>query len=127
MGLTLDTGAFIALERRKRRAWRFVELAAADDLALRAPSAVLVELWRGSPRSKAVSKLIDSGIEWIDTTPRLAMRAGEALRDHAGEASVVDALVATVAAVFGDIVLTSDVGDFTQLGEHFKGLRVLAV
>jgi hypothetical protein len=39
----------------------------------------------------------------------------------------VDALVATVAAVYGDIVLTSDVVEFERLSEHYRGLRVLRV
>ena len=35
MGFTLDTGAFIALQRRKRRAWHFIELASIEGVELR--------------------------------------------------------------------------------------------
>lgn len=126
MGYVLHTGALIALQKRKRRAWRFVELAAAQDEALRAPADVLAEFWRGKPK-KPLSTLLDHGVEWIDVTPALARRAGLALGAATRGPSAVDALVATVAAVYGDIVLTSDVGDFERLSEHYRGLRVLRV
>jgi predicted nucleic acid-binding protein len=126
LGFTLDTGALIALQKRKRRAWRFVELAVADDLELRAPADVLTEFWRGSPANKPLATLIDSAIDWIDVTPNLAKRAGLALGDAGRGPSAIDALVATVAALHGDVVLTSDVQDFVRLAQHYPGLRVLA-
>lgn len=125
MGFTLDTGALIALQKRKRRAWRFVELAVADDLPLRAPADVLAEFWRGPPANKPLMTLIESAIDWIDVTPGLAKRAGLALADAGRSPSAIDAMVATVAAVYGDVVLTSDVGDFARLAIHYPGLRVL--
>ena len=127
MGFTLDTGALIALQKRKRRAWRFVELAAADGIDLRAPADILAEFWRGPPAVKALATLVDSAIEWIDVTPRLAKRAGLALADAGRGPSSVDAVVATVAAVHGDVILTSDVSDFERLSRHYPGLKVLRV
>jgi predicted nucleic acid-binding protein len=127
LGFTLDTGALIALQKRKRRAWQFVELAVADDLELRAPAAILTEFWRGPVKMKAPATLIESAISWIDVTPSLARRAGVALLDAGRGPSAVDALVATVAALHGDVVLTSDIEDFTRLANHYPGLRVLRV
>jgi predicted nucleic acid-binding protein len=127
VGLTLDSGALIALQKRKRRAWRFVELAAADGLDLRAPADVLAEFWRGPIAQKPLLTLIDGAIQWIDVTPALAKRAGEALASAGAGPSAVDALVATVAAAFGDTVLTSDVRDFERLRLHYPALTVLAV
>ena len=127
MGFTLDTGAFIALQRRKRRAWNFIELAHRDDLELRAPADVLAEFWRGPRFIGPVATLIEEGVHWIDVTPSLAKRAGRALADAGAGPSAVDALVATVAAAFGDIVLTSDPEDFARLARHYRSLRVLAV
>lgn len=127
MGFTLDTGAFIALEKRKTRAWRFIELADADGLDLRAPADVLVEFWRGGAVPKPLLTLIDSAVQWIDVTPGLAKRAGRALEAASRGPSAVDALVATVAAAFGDTVLTSDVGDFDRLRRHYRSLKVLGV
>jgi predicted nucleic acid-binding protein len=127
LGFTLDTGAFIALQRRKRRAWHFVELASIDGLELRAPADVLAEFWRGTPLIRPLSTLIESGIAWVDVTPNLAKRAGRALADAGPGPSAVDALVATVAATFGDTVLTSDPDAFTRLTRHYRGLRILRV
>lgn len=127
MGFTLDTGAFIALQRRKRRAWHFVELASLEGLELRAPADVLTEFWRGTPLIRPLSTLIEDGVAWVDTTPHLAKRAGKALADAGTGPTAVDALVATVAAAFGDVVLTSDPDDFERLTRHFRGLRVLRV
>jgi predicted nucleic acid-binding protein len=126
-GFTLDTGAFIALQRRKLRALRFIELAERDDLELRAPADVLAEFWRGTPLIAPVATLVESAVQWIDVTPQLAKRAGRALADAGRGPSAVDALVATVAATFGDTVLTSDPDDFARLAQHYRGLRVLAV
>jgi len=64
--------------------------------------------------------LIDDGIAWVDVTPHLAKRAGRALANAGAGPSAVDALVATVAAAFGDIVLTSDPEDFEQLRQHYR-------
>jgi predicted nucleic acid-binding protein len=127
VGFTLDTGALIALQRRKRRAWNFVELAHRDDLELRAPADVLAEFWRGARLGGPLATLIEEGIHWIDVTPSLAKRAGRALADAGPGPGAVDALVATVAAAFGDVVLTSDPHDFARLARHYRGMRVLGV
>ena len=127
MGFTLDTGALIALQKRKRRAWRFVELAVADEHVLRSPADVLAEFWRGAVAMKPLSILVESAIEWVDVTPELAKRAGLSLTNAGKGPSAVDALVATVAALHGDVVLTSDVSDFARLAAHYPGLRVLKV
>jgi predicted nucleic acid-binding protein len=126
-GFTLDTGALIALQHKKARAWRFIELAERDGLDLRAPADVLAEFWRGAPSFAAVATLVETGIHWIDVTKSLAKRAGRALADAGPGPSAVDALVATVAAAFGDTVLTSDPEDFSRLARHYRSLRVLGV
>lgn len=127
MGFTLDTGALMALQRKRQRAWRFVELARHDELDLRAPADVLAEFWRGTPLIRPLATLLDDGVQWIDVTPALGKRAGRALADAGAGPSAIDALVATVAAAFGDIVLTSDAEDFARLTRHYRGLRVLTV
>jgi predicted nucleic acid-binding protein len=126
-GFTLDAGALFALQRRKQRAWRFIELAHRDDLELHAPADVLAEFWRGGNLIRPVATLIEHGVEWIDVTPSLAKRAGTALIDAGPVPSAIDAVVATVAAAFGDVILTSDPDDFARLARHYRGLRALSV
>ncbi len=122
-GLTLDTGALIALERRRARVTRLVRRAVEDWLPTTVPVAVIAEWWRGrSDARDAVRRAIR--IEAMDEA--LARAAGEALAAVSG-ATVVDAIVAASAARRGDVILTSDPRDLERLAQYFGGLRVLAV
>lgn len=121
-GLTLDTGALIALERGNKR-MRGVMLAAdRDDLDIIVPAPVLTEWWRNGPRQRAILESVT--IE--QTTERLAMLAGEALAAVPG-ATAIDALVVASAAQRGDVVYTSDFEDLDRLRSRFPGVRVLSV
>lgn len=59
-------------------------------------------------------------------TVRLAMSAGEALA-AVKKATLIDAIVMASAALRGDVVYTSDMGDLSLLQRHFPGVRLLAV
>lgn len=120
-GITFDTGALIALERRRQRMKEIVERALAKDQRITVPADVIVEWWRGR------TDLRDSILEAVDIEPlsvALAKRAGEALA-AVTEATVVDAVVMASAASRGDIVYSSDVEDLERLRRHFPGVRVL--
>ena len=125
-GLTLDTGALIALDRRRQRAWALVAAAREDELTLRAPADVLAEFWRGGTRTRSLRVLLDEGIEWVDVTPVLARRAGEALAAVSPGPSAIDAVVATVASDHGDRVVTSDPEDFQKLQDYYRSLRIIS-
>lgn len=120
-GLTFDTGALIALERRKQRVKAIVERALAKDQPITVPADVVGEWWRGR------TDLRDSILESVDVEPlteALAKRAGEALAAIAG-ATLVDAIVMASAASRGDIVYSSDVEDLERLRRHFPTVRIL--
>ena len=120
-GLTFDTGALIALERRRQRMKEFVERALAKDQTITVPADVIGEWWRGR------SDLRDSILASVDIEPlteRLAKLAGEALAAVKG-ATLVDAIVMASAASRGDIVYSSDVEDLEKLRGHFRSVRVL--
>lgn len=122
-GLTFDTGALIALERRRQRVARVYATAVADGVPVTVPAVVITEWWRG--RSDA-RELILRGLRIEPLDDGLAKVAGEAIAAIGG-ATAVDAIVMASAARRGDIVYTSDVGDLERLREHFPGVRVLAV
>jgi predicted nucleic acid-binding protein len=123
MGLTLDTGACIALERRRRRMAQIYRTAVEDGLPVTVPSAVLTEWWRG--RSDARETVLHGvRIEALDT--ELAMLAGEAIAAVDG-ATAVDAIVMASAARRGDVVYTSDYEDLERLRAFFPEVRVLMV
>ena len=122
-GLTFDTGALIAIERRRQRMARIYTTAVADGLLVTVPAIVLTEWWRG--RSDAAETLLRGlRIELIDA--ELGKLAGEALATIEG-ATAVDAIVMASAARRGDVVYTSDVNDLERLREYFPEVRVLGV
>lgn len=121
IGITLDTGALIALERRRQRMKEIVERALAKDQPLTVPADVVGEWWRGR------TDLRDSILHSMDVEPltlELAKRAGEALAAVVG-ATLVDAVVMASSASRGDGVYSSDVEDLERLQSHFPGVRVL--
>ncbi|HET7538560.1 MAG TPA: PIN domain-containing protein [Polyangiaceae bacterium] len=121
IGITFDTGALIALERRRQRMKEVVERALAKDQPITVPADVVGEWWRGR------TDLRDRILESMDVEPlteSLAKRAGEALAAVKG-ATLVDAIVMASAASRGDIVYSSDIEDLDRLRRHFPGVRVL--
>jgi predicted nucleic acid-binding protein len=124
LGLTLDTGALIAVERRERRAASLIESTRSRGGRVTVPTAVVVEWWRG--QRGPMARLLEA----FDVEPleeELARLAGQALALVPAGPSVVDAVVIASAAQRGDVVLTSDIGDLERLGRVFPGVRILAV
>jgi predicted nucleic acid-binding protein len=120
-GLTFDTGALIALERRRQRIAQIYTTAVADGIIVTVPVVVISEWWRG--RSKARETVLRGvRVELVDT--ELAKTAGEALAAVSGS-TVVDALVMASAARRGDVVYTTDFDDLEKLRAHFPAVRVL--
>ena len=123
IGLTFDTGALIALERRGQRMKEVLERALAKDQPITVPTGVVGEWWRGRTR------LRNDILECVDIEPlttALAKSAGEALAAVEG-ATLVDAIVMASAASRGDIVYSSDIDDLAKLGRVFPGVRVLRI
>ncbi len=123
IGITFDTGALIALERRRQRMREILERALAKDQTLTVPADVVAEWWRGR------TDLRDDILESVDVEPLtevLAKLAGEAMAAVKGT-TLVDAVVMASAATRGDVVYTSDVGDLERLRRYFPVVRVLGV
>lgn len=121
IGLTFDTGALIALERRRPRMRAVLERAHATDQRITVPADVVGEWWRG--RTDTRERILES----VDIEPlseALAKIAGEALA-HVRGATLVDAIVMASAASRGDVVYASDVHDLERLTVHFPSVRVL--
>jgi predicted nucleic acid-binding protein len=124
VGLTLDTGALIALERRDRRMWDLLDAATSAGVVITVPAGVLAEWWRGSSRRR------EEILAMFNVEPlgeRLAKVTGEALAAVKG-ATVVDAMVMVSAALRGDVVYTSDENDLVRLRDgHFPNTHVIRV
>ena len=122
-GLTLDTGALIALERRRQRMARVYTTAVASGLIVTVPAVVISEWWRGRTD---VRDIVLRGVRVEVMDAGLAQSAGEALAAVRG-ATAVDAIVMASAARRGDAVYTSDFADLERLRAHFPAVRVLSV
>jgi predicted nucleic acid-binding protein len=121
--ITFDTGALIALERRKERAMKVYTHAKERGFVVATPNVTIAEWWRGrTDRREAVWRglLVEAA---SDETMKLA---GIALAKVHG-ATTIDAIVAAFAAERTGIVYTSDVSDFEALGTYFRSLRVFAI
>jgi predicted nucleic acid-binding protein len=125
----LDTGALIAIERRKQRGLLLLDLAKHRLARLLVPVPVVVEWWRG--RTDARDRILDAvSIEPLSLS--VARAAGEALakmrRKPTGKSLAIDAIVVSFAASHGGIVFTSDVDDLEQFRSlHFPSVRVLGI
>jgi predicted nucleic acid-binding protein len=123
-GLTLDTGALVALERRGTRALALVSVAQQRRQPITVPAPVVVEWWRG--QRGPVARLLDA-FEVEPLEESLARVAGEALARVSRGPSAIDAVVMASAAYRGDVVLTSDLDDLGRLQTVFPQVRLLGV
>ena len=123
MTITLDTGALIALERRRQRMTDVIARARAREDTIIVPQVVLTEWWRGRSdwRLKILAMVIVEPL-----TDARAKLAGEPLA-HVPGSSAIDALVMASAASRGDAVFTSDPDDLERLRLFFPTVRVLVV
>ncbi|MBX3184203.1 MAG: PIN domain-containing protein [Polyangiaceae bacterium] len=121
--LTFDTGALIALERRRQRILQVLTRAVALRVRIIVPAAVVTEWWRGRSkvREDILSKLV---IEPLSES--IAKLAGDALAAVEG-ATAVDAMVMASAALRGGAVYTSDRDDLEALRAFFPSVRILSV
>jgi predicted nucleic acid-binding protein len=121
--ITFDTGALIALERRKERAMKVYTHAKDRGLVVATPNVTLAEWWRGrSDRRETVLR----GLLVEPPTDEVVKMAGVALGSIRGT-TTIDAIVAAFAVQRTGIVYTGDVGDFEALRTFFPALRVFAI
>lgn len=114
-GLTLDTGALIALEAGSRRMALRVEQAVASSAELAIPAGVVAQAWRGGARQVRIAKLLQLQVTSIVALDaKLALRVG-ARCASAGSTDVVDVSVAICASDRGHPVVTSDPGDIAAI------------
>lgn len=123
IGLTLDAGALIALERRHGRVTQLLRRAAERRAPTTVPVVAITEWWRGRTDWR---EQIRNSVEVEPMDEALARMAGEAIGALKG-ATAIDAIVVASAARRGDVVLTSDPDDLARLAHYFGGVRVLAV
>ena len=122
-GITFDTGALIALERRGLRARQVLERATELKVRITVPAVVVAEWWRS--RSDVRERIL-AAVRVEPLSESLAKLAGEALSEVKG-ATPIDTIVMASAAQRGDVVYTADVSDLEKLAGYFRAVRVLRI
>jgi hypothetical protein len=110
----LDSGAFIAAERRDRRLAALIAAAEREGATMLLPAAVVAEVWRQPPRQLSAELL--GTVDHVVALDDRRARAVGVLLGIARSAQIVDASVATLAiSTRPSLVLTSDPKDLQAL------------
>lgn len=119
-GITLDTGALIAIDRGDRRLQALLAEAAANGEGLAVPAGVVAQAWRASARQARLSRFL--ALALVTTVPldEAEARAVGALCGRTGSDDIVDASVVICARSRGHAVLTGDARDLAALDRSLR-------
>jgi predicted nucleic acid-binding protein len=114
-GITLDTGALIALDRGNKRMIALLDRALAQGFAFRVPSGVLGQAWRDGRVQVTLGRFLRSEeVEIISLDEQLARTCGE-LCGATNTSDIIDASVVILARERQDHIVTSDPYDLRRL------------
>jgi len=122
-GVTLDTGALIALEGGSKRMAVLAEEALAGRAELAVPAGVLAQAWRGGGRQARIARLLRASVtSVVPLDTRLALRVG-ARCAATRTADIVDVSVAICASDRGQPVITTDPDDIAAIDPSLTLIR----
>ena len=114
-GVTLDTGALIALDRGDRRMIALLDRALVQRRKLRIPAGVVGQAWRDGATQVALARFLRTAeVEIVPLDEHLSRSCGE-LCGATGTSDVIDASVVILARERRDTIVTSDPDDLRQL------------
>ena len=114
-GITLDTGALIALDRGDKRMIALLHEALAQGCAFRVPAGVLGQAWRDRRVQVTLGRFLRSEeVEIIPLDEHLARSCGE-LCGATNTSDIIDASVVILARERRDSIVTSDPHDLRRL------------
>lgn len=114
-GVTLDTGALIAVERGDPRLQALLDEAHAAGAELAVPAGVIAQSWRGGTRQSRLARFLRLATVTVVPLDEPQARAAGVLCGRAGTADIVDASVVICARDRGYAVISSDSDDLTAL------------
>lgn len=124
LGVTLDAGALIALERGDSRMLALLQLLAQRGGSIRVPAGVAGQAWRGGARQALLARLFSSPEVEVPPLDLAMARACGELCAARGTADVIDASVVLVAREHRDPIVTSDVEDLRCLDPSARLERI---
>lgn len=123
-GITLDTGALVALDRNDRRVVAALRVAVAASVAITIPAGVVGQAWRDGTRQARLARFLGSrGVAVVALDDMRARAAGQ-LCGATGTRDLIDASVVLCARARGDRIFTSDEADLRKLDPELHLERV---
>jgi hypothetical protein len=114
-GITLDTGALIALDRGDGRMIAFLDRALVQRRTFRIPSGVVGQAWRDGRKQATLARFLRTReVEIVPLDEHLSRSCGE-LCGATGTSDVIDASVVILAKERHDLIVTSDGNDLRRL------------
>ena len=114
-GVTLDTGALIAIERGDPRLQALLDEAQAAGADLAVPAGVVAQAWRGGTRQALLARFLRLATVTVVPLDEPEARAAGALCARARTADIVDASVVICARKRKHAVVSSDPDDLAAL------------
>ena len=114
-GITLDTGALIALDRGDKRMIALLQQVLVRGCTLRVPSGVLGQAWRNGRIQSTLARFLRAEeVEIVPLDEQLARSCGE-LCGATNTSDIIDASVVILARERRDTIVTSDPDDLRRL------------
>jgi predicted nucleic acid-binding protein len=126
-GLTLDTSALIALEKRRKGMAEVVRVAADAGVRITAPANAVAEWWRGRTDRR---DYVFGMVVVRDVDAEIAKLAGEALAWFEGDVDdrvTIDATVMATAALYGPNLYTGDFKDMERFAGFFPAVKLFGL
>ncbi|MGH9121318.1 MAG: PIN domain-containing protein [Acidimicrobiales bacterium] len=119
-GVTLDTGALIAIERGDRRMQALLDEAQAAGLPIDIPAGPLAQAWRSGPRQVRLARTLHLANVTVPVLDESTAKAVGVLCGQAGTSDVVDASVVLNGRLRDQTVITSDPADLRSLDPQVR-------
>lgn len=119
-GLTLDTGALIAVQRGSARMTALLRRVVADGMSLSVPAAALAQAWRDGSRQARLARLLTASETEVVAMDHATARAIGAICGQAGVDDVVDVSVVLCARERRDTIVTSDQRDLRRIDAEVR-------
>jgi hypothetical protein len=119
-GLTLDTGALIAVERGSARMTALLRRVVADGMSLSVPAGVVAQAWRDGSRQARLARLLSASETEVVAMDHATARAIGAICGQAGVDDVVDVSVVLCARERRDTIVTSDQRDLRRIDAEVR-------